>query len=566
MTAQQRRQADMSWFAQVRHLLLKDVRAQRWLLLTFVASLAVSTTSSLAVGRPGDLASAARRSTVPPMTPSSISFDASETSQELLVVNTAESQTSFSLEPLHGSFADLLLPVLAVLMCALIVLADHPTQPRAQWASLPYRRPAVWGAKLGFVVSLVVALTVAHAIPLVVLQLPVAEIPGRLTGTAVSMLMLCITALLLASASSDLRTVVFSALILFLAISVGGVLWLVRDAEWVVPSLLWLLLKPALVLACLGWLYFVYRKRPRATPVRLASFGLAGLMFLPDALQVRAPRDASPSAASVAPGAIVSSRLEAQRSEGGDSLTLVWHLRTSGIAPTLRAMQQQISPYAASSTRECTRMALFLGVPTYGTLQTPPLPLDSALQWPAGAPKTVDSLSFSQVVWSGLANTPHARCASKGWDVQLELFEPVIFAELPVRTGARATHRGQRVVIRDAAPNGSGLVASVVATSVGAGTLCSNDASTYVLVNRGKREAISLAPIQHDGAFGIQLCTRRFLLAPSDSAGRVVSWSTLGKQSSEETTAWLRDAQLVVIEWRSRGIVSISPSAVEDTP
>jgi hypothetical protein len=231
----------------------------------------------------------------------------------------------------------------------------------------------------------------------------------------------------------------------------------------------------------------------------------------------------------------------------------------------MRATQLRGRPYVATPETECS-IFLNLRVPGFATLRSPPLPLDSGLTWPAGAPRTVDSLSFSHVVWSGRANTQEARCAQRGWPAHLELSEPVILAELPLRPGARLTRNGQRVVIRDAAFNGSSRVASVVTNSTDAGSLCAFSTPSYFLVNRVQREAVVLEAARQDGAFGARICTRRLILSLADSIGRATSWSALGKQDSASSEAWLRDAQLVVIEWRSRAIVSISPSAAEGTP
>lgn len=547
----------MTWFEQLRHVFAKDVRTQRWLLLAFVVMLGISAATTLRVNRGDDLASAATA------VPSITTFDAAAPD---IVFESGDFSTTMTLEqPVGTSWLDFLIPSLIVLMCALIVLADHPTHARAHWTSLPYNRTAILGAKLALTLVLVAAIAFARSTPLVVLQLPFAQLLPRLGESALSMLMLCLVALLLASASRDLRAVLMMVVLVYVVSYASGFLIAIRSDAWRVPAAVGAISQLAVLLASVWWLYQVYRTRPRASVVGATSFLLAALMFVPAKLRMLAPYDELVEQTQALPNLTISSRLEAQRSSTGDSLALLWHLRTSGIPTTVRARQQGRSQYANSAEPECHGIRLGLSMPLFGILREPSLPIGSAITWPAGAPHVVDSLSFSRLAWSGFANTAEARCASSGWSVQLELSEPAVFAELPLRAGERVTHSGQRVAISETSRGGSSRIASLVTLAVSPSTLCDFDSPTFVLVNRVTREAVSLTLVAQQKGFDAQLCRNRYLLALADSTGRETTWQSLGKRTTSDVARWLQDARIVVIEWQHRGNVSITPRAIEET-
>ncbi len=546
----------MPWAKQVVHVFAKDVRAQRWLLLVFVALLTISTVGSLSVGHTGDLAAAAADASPTP-------FDAAIVSNTMVIAGEGEFATTLNLDPVSSSFAQILAPFVAVLMCALIVVADSPTQPSAFWASLPYSRSAVWGAKLLFVMALLLATAITWAIPLMILDLTWSELPVRLVTATMPIFLMCVVALLLATAAAELRTVVLFALLLIVAALVGSALFARRDGDWIVPTMIWLLIRPVIVIAALWWLSFVYRTRPGARRARIASVGLAGLVFAPDVMEIRAPVAELPAVGQVIPGAVITSRLEAKRGLGNDSLAFTWHVRSTGVPSTMRASLQLGSRFSANPRRECISTLLRMSAKSPRILQLPPLPIDGTLRWPAGAPRTVDSLSFSVVTWNGVSGTVEADCGARALEAVLDLSEAVVFAVLPLQSGARATGRGQRVEVLDATPNGSARVANVVTTSANRATFCSYEAATFVLVNRGQGEAVLLTATRQRSGFGAVVCTSSLILSLADGTGHETTWLAMGKRSAEESAAWLRDAQLVVIEWQPRATVSITPTFPE---
>jgi hypothetical protein len=561
----------MSWFEQVRHVFAKDVRSQRWLLAAFVAMLAIGAIQSLAVGRAGDLAQFAANTPVD-NTMSRVTFEAAGPEGRVAEGDTPErlnipAPTSYevgsgdfaiSLTPVGTSLADIVAPFIAVLMCGLIVLADHPTQPRTLWPTLPYTRSTIWGAKLLYTLAMVMLAAVTWAIPMLVLQLPVAEIPGQLLESMTAMVTLCVAALLLAAASRDLTGVVLLMVVLLISTLLGGVVFTLMDGELKVPVALFVIARPALIGTAAWWLYLLYRERPASRGARLASFGFAGLMFAPEALQLTTPVQDSPSLSQLIPGAQVSSRVETQRGIASDSSAHTWHVSSSGIPSNLRVEQQLTGLFELNPSSDCIPQELGIRIPSHRVLQFPLMPIDQSLRWPAGAPKKIDSLSFAEMAVPAGGRPIAATCVSRTLRAQFVFSEPVVFAEVPLRTGAQSTRNGQRVVIRDAAPNGSPHVASVLVQNVHKGALCGSGHPTFVLINRTLREAVLLKATS-SGSYGARICGYRYVLTLASGAGRPIPWQAVGRASVDESAAWLRDAQLVIIEWQHRATAMVTP-------
>jgi len=165
-----------------------------------------------------------------------------------------------------------------------------------------------------------------------------------------------------------------------------------------------------------------------------------------------------------------------------------------------------------------------------------------------------------------MSGTVEADCAARAPEAVLALSEAAVFTELSLQSGARAIRRGQRVVVLDATPNGSARVANVVTTSANRATLCSYEAATFVLVNRGQREAVLLTATRQRSGSGAVVCASSLILSLADGTGHETTWLAMGKRSAEKSAAWLRDAQLVVIEWQPRATVSITPTSPEGRP
>ena len=295
----------------------------------------------------------------------------------------------------------------------------------------------------------------------------------------------------------------------------------------------------------------------------MASLGLAGLMLAPDVIQLRVPVVGLPTAGQVIPGAMITSRLDARRGADDGSLAFTWHVRSTGVPSTMRASLQLGSRFFANPRPECISTLLRMNAKTPRILQSPPLPIDSTLRWPAGAPRTVNALNFSVETWNGRSGTVEADCASPALEAVLALSEAAVFAELPLQSGARAVGRGQRVVVLEATPNGSARVANVVTTSANRRTFCSYGAATFVLVNRGQGEAVLLTATRQRSGSGAVVCASSLILSLADGTGHETTWLAMGKRSAEESAAWLRDAQLVVIEWQPRATVSVTSTPSE---
>jgi hypothetical protein len=165
----------MTWIGEVAHVAWKDVRQQRWLLVAYVALVALATIRAALYATIGN-ASSVFSATMP------------------LVV------------------------LLGCIVGAVVVQGDSPTRADAFWLSRPFRASAMLATKL-LVVAIVIALPLlGEAIGLAAFDVPRRDMPLLLLACLTSFGMWLMISVLIGSLTSDLRSFVVAFIGLLIAI------------------------------------------------------------------------------------------------------------------------------------------------------------------------------------------------------------------------------------------------------------------------------------------------------------------------------------------------------------
>ena len=168
----------MSALAETWHIMKKDVRQSRWLLLGYVV-LVVAATASAVTG--GELAGG------------------------------------------HLQMAAVLLMLTGPITAAILVQADSPTRADAFWASQPFRRSAMLGAKLVMVMLVFGIAMAGQLIALAVLHVSARDMRRIMLLSGLIYGCVLLLAMFLATLTSDLKSFVLSVLALFAATAVVSI-------------------------------------------------------------------------------------------------------------------------------------------------------------------------------------------------------------------------------------------------------------------------------------------------------------------------------------------------------
>ena len=165
----------MTWIGEVAHVAWKDVRQQRWLLVAYVALVALATIR-------------------------------------------AAFYTTFGNNSSPFSATMLLVVLLGCILGAVIVQGDSPTRADAFWLSRPFRSSALLAAKL-VAVGIVIALPLlGEAIGLAAFDVPSRDVPLLLVACLTSFGLWLLMSALIGSLTSDLRSFVVGFIVLLIAI------------------------------------------------------------------------------------------------------------------------------------------------------------------------------------------------------------------------------------------------------------------------------------------------------------------------------------------------------------
>ena len=166
----------MTWIGEVAHVAWKDVRQQRWLLVAYIALVALATIRAALYATIGDTSS-----------------------------------------PFNAAM--LLVVLVGCIVGAVVVQGDSPTRADAFWRSRPFRSSAMLAAKLLLVMGIVLAPPLlGEAIGLAAFDVPRRDVPLLLLACLTSFGMWLMMSVLLGSLTSDLRSFVVAFVVLLIAI------------------------------------------------------------------------------------------------------------------------------------------------------------------------------------------------------------------------------------------------------------------------------------------------------------------------------------------------------------
>jgi hypothetical protein len=216
----------MSWLAQVRHVLRKDVREHRVMIMLYLCLVLLSAITVLSMALRGDAG--------------------------------ADLTNLFNFG----------VGVFGVVLLAASVQSDSPTRSDAFWATRPFHASAMLAAKVAFGGLIIIGIPlVGQFVSLLILDLPLSETLTSLVRSALIVSILLLVAMALAANTRDLRSV-FVALVAFL---IMAVVLAASSRSWTVSTTLRTSLLIAGVVGILSLLAILYRSRSMRWRERFAG-------------------------------------------------------------------------------------------------------------------------------------------------------------------------------------------------------------------------------------------------------------------------------------------------------
>ncbi len=524
----------MSWTQQVTHVFLKDVHATRWLLFGYAA---------------------------------------------LLVLGIVEVAAELRLPTSSGwPLGSLALRAMGGAICASIVLADAPFNPRSHWASLPYARSAILAAKGLMVCILLLFTAVALLAALQAFQVPLSDALRPAVTSLVGFVALLTATALIASVERTLISVAvmlvlaFPALLLlawFLSTTSRVLFGIGNVPGWVALASLCVAVAVALALLRVRRVRTVLR-----VGVLYAAVVLVGVQFM--------PIDGYAFAKAGLPGVPALAELVRRKvgRQAGDETVFV-SVRMRGLLPSQRVDWLASGIRVASSNGSSRELGTSS---SRHVLNNAALPLPANLTW-LGASPLRDAGDFTDttplytsptsiilrpvpsgaraVVLNIVDETSIANVASVSVRGKVEVREPRVFGRLPLTNGARIMREGRRITVLKAGlrPHPELRIDFESVLKDGRQDLAQY---TFVLVNNRRGEAVRMAVPEWNHH------SDSWLLAPAISA-RVTGvlrpayygmtpagWQQLGQTVVQFDGAWLQESELVIIEWELVGSLPVA--------
>jgi hypothetical protein len=506
--------------AEIGHVLVKDIREARRLLLLYLAIVVVATAHSAGLG--------------------------------VFAVGTFGASMVFVM-------------LVGALLAASVVQADSPTRSDAFWATHPFRRSSMLGAKTMFALLVVVVAAIGQAIGLYSYDLHGSAVGWLTLEPALFFGAVLLGAMLLASVTRDLRSFILAAIAIPLVVLVATVFdrgtAVVRDVRAPVQVL-------GLVAgaAILVWLYLTRDGRRSTRLVTCAVVGSTLMAMCSSPSTPGVPAEAIPT---VPPPTITLEPLD----------PLVPRVEQPGRLPlTIRvaAMEQGIG-----AQLELSAIDLHL---RDGSVLHPPLEnphIDMGRLWPLGlvVPRIagirwlgdVQPRDFATQVVVRLTAAQRRAVAtgvsSVAVDGRVGLWESRASNTMPLVVGAEATADGHRTRILEWTPEDERSAILVEATSIdrtpGSGSWAmpttpgSGSWATpvfgmrgFALVNESRREAVPLYRTQSGGSLdglvlpGVPLLSEQAHLALHNGAS---------PDTTVPDTDWFRSARLMHVTSRYLG-------------
>jgi hypothetical protein len=487
----------MKWHAQVLHVVRKDLRLSRWLLLAYAAVVAAVT------------AGAAEWGSATPL-------------------------------PMTGHI------LLGTVLLAFLVQADSPARGDSLWVTLPLHPSGVFAAKLlvGAVVLIGLPL-LGQLVALRTHEVAPADLPRLLGQSALSYGAWLAVAAAFAALTSDLRS-------FLVALTLAGFAWLF-GVRFVLagagpsasPGWSTLPLVATGMLLLLAHQYLTRNVRRGALMGGALAVAVLALLAAPARSAAPAASPAGPIPVSLKPASI---ELGGVALKPGSEAEL--GVRLTGMSPfhqyvLVSPTVRMHMPDGSSTVVQARERLVSLSrpIPRLEGVRT------VSERKPADRFVAMAVVELSPSQRQALA-AGHARLSLQG---RLEVREPRTRAELPLRTGASDAEGGRRMRIASVESLPEGPEVAVRTSEVGSSAdegldkrMYGMHAPEYLLVNRSRREALQM---RQRSSSGSELA----LVLPGPSAWSFTAELVLEEQRPDEEPrvrpVWLGAARLLLVTW-----------------
>lgn len=499
----------MTWLAQVRHILAKDLVESRRMLVAYAAMVMVATASTLGP----------------------------------LLLGAWFMLASF------GVLA------LGMLMVASAVYSDSPTRSDAFWATRPIRPTAMLGAKIAFalVAGLGIGL-VGQFVGLRAYDIPWGSTARQLGLSVVAYGSILLFGVVLSALTRDVRS--FLLALVATAVCVIVLSWIPREA-WHLPRALDALLAVSAVAASVTWLARVYRRHDLQQGERLLGVGALTLTLV--SWSVDAPDAPPPRAAGPGPIHVLA---EYRGMNQMDRLDVGLRLPDAPVAQRLR-----LSDVHAVVRLLDGRVITLKGQPIPIDLRMPSVPPVPGLHWITSetryAPEMRHGISLepTRAQRSALA----AGVAAVTVEGVLEAYDARVVDAVRPSVGARIGRAGQRARVDDWSTELGEPELRLTLTRItdptrrdaSAPGFFGYDEMRFALVNRARGEALLFDRGGLGGANGS-------LVLP----GTQLQFGTLQlaapffeRSKVRRDQAWFDGAELLMLEWVPRGRYAVRAEA-----
>ena len=512
----------MSAMAELWHILKKDVREFRWLLVAYAM---------------------------------------------LVVIATVSATTGGALANGYLQLGAVMLLVVGPIAAAMVVQADSPVRADAFWASHPFRRGVMLAAKLTLAIGFILLLPlIGQLLALVAFDVPARDVGGLLGVSAIIYGLVLLIAMFLAALTSDLRSFVLSVVGLLIAMLVMGLLVSEAKWSWGTPASHGVVV--ALALAGVLFLFVLLYIRRDVRAARPIGTGLLALMLL-GGVSGSDSAPAAPEAGDVAttqPGTVgIAVELRDTALITDESRVYV-QVSLTGDAGSQRYRLDH--PQARFFLNDGT--AVDIPLPELGAslLSTGPMVLPEA---PVIQQDDNDFLGPTART-QRFVRSDDRRALMRGIDsvrltTRLTAYASDIFATLPMRAGADFLRDGQAVRIEDTAPGYREGLLSLHVVSVGRTSDIFNWVTgggvDAVLVNRKRGEGVALSRTGSSTSPGL-------LVLPGTGVHqgtiRYIAAHTRNGDLHSDDAEWLNGAQLVLVKWKPTRSYTVSATNTPSPP
>jgi hypothetical protein len=497
----------MNVFAQVGHLMAKDIREMRWMLAVYAVVVAVATVQA-----------------------------------------TSLDQTTFAF-----GFAGILVVMVGMVLVASLVQADSPARADAFWAVRPIDPTAVVVAKLGHAAAIVTGVAlVGQLVAFMSLGVPRSELPLLLAESATAYAIWLLLAMVVAALTRDLKSafVAFAVTILaFIVVTAVVPARITAAIGSVVTNRATLALLTTIpLLAAVALLTVLYRVRDPRPRVRFGGAIVVAIIWY------AAPSAPPPTARALDAMAAEQPVLDltvhdldkiAERQQ-------IWLTLDAPTTPdTLRLSVVNPVVVLRLVNGDTIRLAL---APQSAVARLPMPPLARGIRWLSGGSVPRERVPLTVQLRGALRDSVAGGIAGIRLDGRAVLLAPKIAADLPLAEGASITRSGMRIRMEKWTHGHGDVSMTAHAMSIGEASYLGVSGvapGAYgelqgVLVNRSRGEAALLT--QNGSGSG-----QSMLVLPGVPTGdRTMNyqWDSNGLSGRIPLDdAWLNGARLMVVNW-----------------